>query len=162
MKLASRVFLVILLLIVGILAFIYLSPDYNMYFVRSGSMVPAINIGDLIITGPVGGLLTPSTEPGKIITYERVKDTLVTHRVISITDDGRLNTKGDNNEDADQNPVSLSQVDGIYIMKVPYLGYMTSFIRTKLGWYLAIIVPAMLLIALIIKDIVKEAIKNEN
>jgi len=162
MKVTLRVLSVILLLIVGICAFIYLSPDYDMYFVRSGSMVPAVNVGDLVITGPVGGPLTPSIEPWKIITYERTKDTLVTHRVISITDDGRLITKGDSNEDVDQTPVSLSQVKGIYFMKVPYLGYMTSFIRTKLGWYLSIIIPAMLLVAFIIKDIVKEALTNEN
>ncbi len=159
MKVVLRIISVILLLIIGGLAFIYLSPDYNMYFVRSGSMAPAINVGDLVITGPQGGPLTPSIEPGTIVTYEIDKGE-VTHRVLSITADKKLITKGDNSEDPDPAPVALSQVRGIYIFKVPYLGYATSFIRTKTGWYMAIILPAMVLIGFIIKDIVKEAMKS--
>jgi len=160
MKVAVRVFSAMLLLVLGMLAFIYFSPDYNIYFVRSESMVPTINLGDLVITGPVGGPLTPLIKPGTIITYNSGKGE-VTHRVLSITPDWHYITKGDNSEDPDPTPVSMSQVKGVYILKIPYLGYLTSFIRTKVGWYIAIIVPTMLLVALIIKDIVKEALKSE-
>jgi signal peptidase len=160
-KLIVRILSVVLLVLIGLLAFIYFSPDYGMYFVRSGSMVPKINIGDLVITGPAGGLLTPEIEPGTIITYTHSLGDEVTHRVISVTDARTFITKGDNAEDPDQEPVSLSQVRGVYILKVPYLGYITSFMRTKLGWFLAILVPAAVLVILLVKDIVKEALRNE-
>ncbi|MDD5287812.1 MAG: signal peptidase I [Dehalococcoidales bacterium] len=161
MKLITRILAAIMLLIVGALGFIYLSPDYNMYFVKSESMVPVFNMGDLVITGPLGGPLTPRIEPGTIITYTIARGE-VTHRVIEINKDMNLITKGDNSEDPDQAPVNITQIKGIYLFKVPYFGYLTSFVRTKTGWYVSIILPAMLLVALIIKDIVKEALKSEN
>ncbi len=160
MKVVSRVIAVILLLVVGALAFVYFSPDYDMYFVRSGSMIPTINVGDLVITGPQGGPLTPVIEPGTIITYEAPTKGEITHRVISVTADNKFITKGDNAEDPDRAPVELSQVKGIYIFGVPYLGYATSFIRTKTGWYVAIILPTMALLGFIVKDIIKEALKS--
>ena len=143
MKLVSRIIMGVLLLIIGLLAFIYISPDYSMYFVRSGSMTPTIKIGDLIITGPVDGFLTSKIEPDTIITYTLRQGEEVTHRVISKTDDQKFITKGDNSESPDQYPVSLSQVKGVYMMKIPYIGYLTSFIRTKTGWYIAIIIPRL-------------------
>lgn len=160
MKLASRIIMGILLLIIGVLAFIYFAPGYSMYFVRSGSMTPVLNIGDLVITGPVNGIFTSSIAQGTIITYTHRLGDEVTHRVISINADQTFTTKGDSSESPDQYPVNLSQVKGIYMMKIPYIGYLTSFIRTKLGWYIAIIVPTLVLVGFIVKDIVKEALKK--
>lgn len=143
------------------LMFIYFSPDYDMYVVRSESMVPAINMGDMIIIGPVAGPLNGEIKPGTIVTYERGND-IVTHRVISIVGTNILITKGDAAEDPDVNPVTVSQIKGVYLFKVPYLGYLSSFIRTKVGWFVCIILPAMLLVALIIREIVREALGTSN
>lgn len=162
MKLVTRILTVVLVLGIGALAFLYVSPDYNLYFVRSGSMTPNIKIGDLVISGPIGGPLTPGIEVGTVVTYELRPGERVTHRVIAIGDDQVMTTKGDNSESADPAPVKQSQVTGIYLMKIPSLGYLTSFIRTKTGWYLAIILPAMVLVGFIVKDILKEALRNED
>jgi len=35
--------------------FVYFTPDYDVYVVRSESMTPAINMADVIFTGPIGG-----------------------------------------------------------------------------------------------------------
>jgi len=139
----------VLVLIVASLAFVYFSPGYDLRLVRSESMRPAVNMGDLIITGPMNG----EPQPGTIVTYERNEE-LITHRVESI--DGKtLVTKGDAVEDADPWSVTLSDVRGIYLFKIPYVGYVTSFVQTKFGWFLAIIIPTALLVAWLVKDIIK-------
>lgn len=157
MKIFVRTVSLILGLIVAALVFVFFSPDYNLYIVRSGSMEPAINTGDVVITGPAGTF--GSIKPGGIVTYELGKE-LITHRVVSI-DGNTLITKGDANEDPDSSPVQLSQVKGSYLFKIPYVGYFTSFLRTRLGRFLVIILPSIVLAGFIVKDIVKEALKNE-
>jgi signal peptidase len=157
-KIAVRTVSIILGLIVAGLAFVFFSPDYDIYVVRSGSMKPAINMGDVVIAGPVGA--SSGIKPGVIITYELGKN-LITHRVLSV-DNNTLITKGDANEDPDPSPVQFSQVKSRYLFKIPYVGYLTSFVRTRLGWFLAIILPTIALVGFMVKDIIKEALKNEN
>lgn len=113
-------------------------------------MKPAINMGDMVITGP----RQRHIEPGEIVTYERGEE-LVTHRVLSVDGDA-LVTKGDAVEDPDPWSVNLSDVRGVYLFKIPYIGYVSSFVRTKVGWFLAIVIPATALVALLIRSIYKE------
>ncbi len=147
---------IVLAIIIGAFAFIHFSPAYNIYMVRSESMKPAINMGDMVITGPINGPFNGEVKPEAIVTYERGKG-LVTHRVVSV-DGSALVTKGEALEETDPWPVTLSDVRGIYLLKLPYVGYALNFIRTKLGWFLTIILPATLLVALLAKEIVKEAL----
>ena len=158
MKVLSRLGLIVPCLILAGLAFIYFAPGYNLYLVRSESMRPAINMGDLIITSPLNGPINGEVKPGAIVTYQRSKQ-LITHRVQSI-DGNTLVTKGDAVEDPDPWPVTVSDVKGIYLFKIPFVGYLTSFVQTRLGWFLAIIIPAVLLIGWLAKDIVKEALSD--
>ena len=155
MKGISRLVSVMLALLVAGLVFVHFSPDYGMYLVSSESMKPAINMGDGVVTGPLGGPFNGEVKPGTVVTYERGTE-LVTHRVLSIDGD-TLIAKGDAVEDPDPRPVSVSDVAGVYLFKVPYIGYLANFIGTKVGWFLVIIIPAMLLVALLIRDIVREA-----
>jgi len=121
-------------------------------------MEPAINTGDVVIAGPAGAI--GGIKPGSIVTYESGQD-VITHRVVSIDGD-TLITKGDASEDTDSRPVQLSQVKGSYLFKIPYIGYFTSFLRTRLGWFLAIILPAIVLAGFLVKDIIKEALKSKH
>lgn len=115
-------------------------------------------MGDLIITGPVNGPINGEVKPGMIVTYQYGKE-LITHRVQSI-DGTTLATKGDAVEDTDPWPVTLSDVTGVYLFKIPYVGYVTSFMQTKFGWFLAIIIPAALLVLWLVKDILKAAFSD--
>jgi len=155
MKIVSRTALVILVLVLAGLAFIYFVPGYNLYLVRSESMVPFLNMGDLIITGPMDGPVSGEVKPGTIVTYE-YRNELITHRVKAI-DGTTLTTKGDATEDADPWPVTLPDVRGIYLFKIPSVGFVTNFIQTRTGWFLTIIIPGALLTLWLVKDIVKEA-----
>jgi signal peptidase I len=143
-------------LIVAALAFVLFSPDYSLYIVRSGSMEPAFNVGDVVIAGPLG---SGGIKPGVIVTYA-IGKTLITHRVLSI-DGNTLITKGDANENPDPIPVQFSQVKSRYLFRIPYIGYVAGFVRTRPGWLLIIILPSLILVGFIVKDIVKEALKDE-
>ena len=146
-------------LIVAGLAFIYFSPAYNLFLVRSESMKPAINMGDMIITGPLNGPINGDVEPGTVVTYQYKKET-ITHRVQSV-DGETMVTKGDAVEDPDPWSVSMSDVKGVYLFKIPYVGYVTSFVQTRNGWFLTIIAPAAVLVLWLAKDIVKEAFRSD-
>ena len=158
MKYVKLVISIVLGVILVGLAYLYLSPDYNLFFVRSESMKPAVNIGDMIVTGPVDGLITDQLRPGMIITYEHGKE-IITHRVQSIEGE-HIITKGDATEEYDPWLVNIDEVRGISLFKIPYAGYLNGFIRTKLGWFIVIIIPAAVLVAFIIKEIYKEAMST--
>ena len=154
MKIFGWAVSIVLALVIASFIFVYFSPHYDICLVRSESMKPAINMGDMVITGPPGGLLSGEVKPGAIVTYQWGEE-LVTHRVLSVDGDA-LVTKGDAVEDPDPWPVSLSDVKGVYLFKIPYIGYVSNFVGTKFGWFLVIILPATALVALLIRDIFKE------
>lgn len=154
MKVFKWSVLAIIALVVAVFAFVHFSPDYAMYSVRTESMNPAIKMGDMIVTGPLNGLFSGELQPGEVVTYIRNED-LITHRVVSV-DGNTLLTKGDAMEESDPWTVAMSDVSGAYLFKIPYGGYLANFIRTKLGWFLVVILPSMLLVGLISWDIVKE------
>jgi signal peptidase len=79
---------------------------------------------------------------------------LIIHRVIEVKD-GNIQTKGDANESADPWLVSISDVKGVFQFKVPYLGFLSSFVRTSVGWGVLVILPAVLLIGYFVRDIFK-------
>lgn len=146
---------IILVAIVGTLAGIYFLDDYEAYIVKSDSMYPTLNSGDMVIMGTPGSALTRDILPGEIITFEH-NEKLITHRVVSVVGDA-IYTKGDGMEEADTWTVSrFFDVKGSYILHIPYIGLVFNFIKTKTGWFLCVILPAVILLGFIIKDIVKE------
>ena len=131
--------------------FLFLSPDYEAQVVRSESMKPTLNMGDVVIIGPVKDPI----RPGMIISYQRNEE-LVIHRVIEV--EGRyLETKGDAVEDPDPWQVSTIDVQGVFVFKVPYLGFLSSFVRTSLGWSVLVILPAVLLIGYFVRDMFRRS-----
>ena len=149
-----------LLISVGVMGFCYFSEDYDTYIVLSDSMQPTINSGDLVLIGSPNHPFVDEIKPETIVTY-RHNEGLVTHRVVSITGDA-LVTKGDAMEGPDPWPVSrFYDVKGSYITHVPYVGKLGAFIKTKMGWFITIILPALFLLVLIFKEIIKEAFRSE-
>ncbi len=72
-------------------------------------------------------MINGEVKPGTIITYMYNKQ-LITHRVKSI-DGITLITKGDATEDPDPWSVTLSDVKGVYLFKIPYVGFLTNFVH---------------------------------
>jgi len=159
-KLLKIVVSTALIVFVGIMGFCYFSDDYDAYIVLSDSMQPTINSGDIVFIGRPNHPFVNEVKPDAIVTYQH-SDGLVTHRVVSITGDA-LVTKGDAMEGPDPWPVSsFYDVKGGYITHVPYVGKLSCFIKTKTGWLITIILPALFLLVLIIKEIIKEAFRSE-
>jgi signal peptidase len=155
-KFFKAVIALALVVILGLIAFIYFSDAYSVYIVKSDSMKPVFASGDLVVTGRPGSFLAGDVAPGKIITFERNGE-LVTHRIVSLEGD-TIRTRGDAQEDIDSAPVSrFFDVKGCYICHIPYLGRLSVFLKTRLGWFLCVIIPALGLVAFLIRDIIKEA-----
>ncbi len=99
---------------------------YKPFIVLSGSMETAIYKGDLIITKVVD---PASLKVDDIIAFRDAEDTVTTHRIIDIADkedETYFITKGDNNTTQDQNLVELSDVEGLFVLRIPGIGSMMS------------------------------------
>jgi signal peptidase len=96
--------------------------------VMTGSMIPAINPGDLVIsTSP--NRLTP--EKGDVVIYTGKKfdgSTVASfaHRIIGGDAVNGFEVKGDNNPDPDVQKPVLSEIEGVVFLTIPLLGKLLS------------------------------------
>ncbi|WP_053217226.1 signal peptidase I SipW [Virgibacillus senegalensis] len=121
---------------------------YQLKSVLSGSMEPGIKTGSIIAIKPGGDM--KGFEKGDVITFQTEENLLITHRIIDVTKSGEnvlYETKGDNNDAADREPVLSQNVIGEYTgFTVPYIGYLISFAQSKEGSALLLILPGVLLL----------------
>lgn len=123
---------------------------FTTYVVYGGSMGDALPTGSVAIAGWTratdvrrGDIVVVGTD----VEGQRLP---IAHRVTSVRplrDQRIIQTKGDTNATADAQPFIVPDADRV--MKVgfvvPLAGYAVHFIRTPLGWALAVMVPATLL-----------------
>jgi len=131
--------------------------------VRSGSMQPQIAVGDLAV---VKKQADGNYKAGDIIAFKNANNskTLTTHRIAGIENkNGRFfyQTKGDANKTVDRELVSTENVIGKAYFRLPYLGKLIAFAKTTAGFSLAVIFPALLVIAFEIVNIFKEIRKQK-
>lgn len=112
----------------------YISPDktpsflgLKTYVVVSGSMVPKLNIGDVII---VKSVEKDELEIGDIISF-RINDSIITHRIVDIVDD-KFQTKGDYNNTPDTDLVQYENIEGKCYLVIPYLGKIVFALQNKI------------------------------
>ena len=94
--------------------------------VLTGSMSPAIEPNDIVLCRRQSGYFV-----GDIITFE-ANGSSVTHRIVSVGEDG-MRTKGDANNTEDAQPIKQSRVIGKVILVIPRLGAAVGFLKTPLG-----------------------------
>ena len=117
-----RIILAYFLIVLTLLAYGTLPNRwYHVLYVYSGSMVPTIHPGDLIVITPPPKVF----ELGTVLTLN-VNGQLVTHRLIRIDADGSLVTKGDNNPIEDDWGNIPVKVVGVHRFSIPYLGYIAN------------------------------------
>ncbi len=120
------------------------------YVVLSGSMMPTYDVGSLIYVKTVDYKELTVGDP---ITYMVSEDTVVTHRIVEVIQDESeadtlwFRTKGDANTTEDAAPVHYRNVIGKPVFSVPYLGYLSNYIQSPPGLYVAISFCAVLLVA---------------
>lgn len=89
--------------------------------VMTGSMEPAVRVGDVVVSKPV----TPSQlNTGQVLLFDDPDHPgkLRLHRFDSVNDDGTLTTRGDANPRADSTPIERSAVVGVGYLRVPFVG----------------------------------------
>lgn len=110
--------------------------------VLSGSMAPAIKTGSLVVIKPAA-----EYRVGEIVTYQLAEQgDYFTHRVVKIKESENqkfLITKGDANQEPDNQPVPLAQVKGKVLFSLPWLGYVVSYAQTSVGLMVVIILATV-------------------
>lgn len=133
----------------------------QVFNVISGSMEPTYSVGDLLYVKSVD---PDSVKVGDPITFVLNEDLVVaTHRVVAIDGENRqFTTKGDANETEDAAPVHFNNLIGVPVFAIPLLGYVSAYIQSPPGMYVAIGFGAVLLAAVFLPDLLtKETKKNE-
>lgn len=120
------------------------------YVVSSGSMIPTLNVGDIIIVKDRDSFKT--LKVGDIIVFKDPKggDRTIVHRIYSITEDQygiAIYTKGDNNLYPDAWVVRESHYIGKVVFTLPYLGRVTSIIQPPLNYILILLFILLIFIA---------------
>ena len=150
--------ILLLILIISGLLLIIIFPffGWRTEVVISGSMEPAIQTGSIVIVRPI----VPDTiRKGDIIMYSSLDmKSLTTHRVVTVEYEPTLKfiTRGDANNNSDIIPIAPGQIVGIVAFTIPYLGLLTQFIKTPLGFTLFFLIPAVILIGREVLDLWRE------
>ncbi len=125
------------------------------FTVRSGSMTPTIETGDVVVTEPVS---PTAVNIGDIVTFRDPEGTEKTysHRVQSIERDGseiRFVTRGDANTSVERWQVPADGSLGRVVYRVPKLGFAIAWIASPGARALLIVLPALSLLWLLLTRI---------
>lgn len=126
------------------------------FVVLSGSMEPTYHVGSLIYVKDVD---YKELKVGDPITYMVSENTVVTHRIIEVLVDEedpdtiRYFTQGDANDVPDGSSVHYKNIIGKPVFSIPYLGYVSNYIQTPPGMYVAVAAGAMLIMLVFLPDI---------
>ena len=139
----------------------YSAPVFNAYVVLSGSMLPNIQIRDVVVTKKIP---EEDLQIGDIITFispdQRFGGISVTHRIIDkIYDEEegiyKYRTQGDANNVADSVPVPNANILGKVILKIPKLGYVQDILSSKGGLIILVLIPCLVILSYDIMKIFK-------
>ncbi|MGG2093117.1 signal peptidase I SipW [Bacillus sp. S13(2024)] len=157
-KIISNIISFALFAIMVCLAFVVISSKasggdptvmgYQFKTVLSGSMEPTFLTGSIIAIEPTKD--GSKYKKGDVITFKEKDNKLITHRIIDVQNvNGKVSyqTKGDNNNGPDLQPVLAENVVGKYAdITVPYVGYLLNYANSKAGAALLLIIPGVLLL----------------
>lgn len=105
--------------------------------VLSGSMEPALSVGDLLIFTE-----EERYEVGDVVVYQSGR-TPVVHRIIAL-DAETVITQGDANNAADE-PFGVQLIKGKVVTAVPFVGHLIWALKTPLGTILTIVAAVLLM-----------------
>ena len=136
---------------------------YQMYFIRTGSMSPYLEPGDVIISKKYdGGELKAGRDDGDVVTYwgEALNENdLITHRVIDVYEDTVI-TQGDDNNLKDP-PITKDEIEAVMVYKTVIIDKIYKVILTGWGFWLFVFAPIAALIVSEIVSLVKELKKEK-
>ncbi len=130
--------------------------------VQSGSMMPHIGIGDVVLSRPLpAGAATPL---GRVVTFPAPSGSadpgIRLHRIVGTNPDGTLITAGDANREVDSAPLARADVRSVGTLLVPWIGLPTYWLQHGLvlpfAVWLAVTLLALIIEFLASRDETKE------
>ena len=150
------------LAVVWLLLQVTLGVTNPFYVVSSGSMVPELEVNDIIIVQ--GKNPIDDVQIGDIIVFDRPSDhdRVIVHRVESITNENpiELRTKGDANSASipgTDYPITEDEYIGTVILTVPQLGYVTKILMPPTNY----IIMAIIISIMVAKHFLDKKSKNK-
>ncbi len=121
---------------------------FRSFTVRSGSMTPAIETGDVVVTKPIAPL---SAHVGDVVTFVDPEGTgkLFSHRVQSVHvvgGDVAFVTRGDANTSTEHWRVPAGGSVGKVAYRIPKIGYALSYVDSGPARLALVAIPALLLL----------------
>lgn len=146
-----------------------LSTEYPLLAVASESMLPTLNVGDVIIVQGVSSATQIRADPinGDIVVYQRPgTDVRIVHRAIEVKENASgcwVVTKGDKNSLSDA-AFPESALIGKVIARIPFVGNVSLFVNKVGNFYflLALIIVAFALFLSLLTDEEEASSKKEN
>lgn len=129
--------------------------------VLSNSMVPVFEAGDVIIIREIDA---EDLKEGDIISFYNEEKNLITHRIASIVEkngERQFYTKGDNNNTADEDVITASDVAGKVLFHIPKLGYLSNYTKGPIGFLLFIVLPLTGYVCLSVYEKMNQVKKQE-
>lgn len=137
----TTVYTIAILIVLGFLIF----PRFfgiTPYVVESPSMTPMISVGSVAYINTKDTTVTIGDVAAYRIQTE-TGETIVTHRIKAINEDGSYTFQGDANNIEDANSVQQSQIIGKYVFGIPRLGYLFAGREKTVSWILAGLVVSL-------------------
>ena len=166
----------ILIVVVGVLIIwlglqIAFGTQNPFYVVASGSMIPVLEVYDVIIIQ--GHVPFEEIEIGNIIVFNRPSDhdRVIVHRVVSITDDNpkTIRTQGDANNASipgTDYPITEEEYIGKVEYTLPQVGYVTQLLKPPTNYIIIVIVVGVMIVKQMMqkkkKDVSTDTFSSEN
>ena len=130
--------LIILLITFNILSAFNISFfGFRIFRVGSGSMIPYLEINDIVITKK-----TNEYEENDVITFKE-EDQYITHRIVQINGETII-TKGDANNTNDK-PIKKGVIVGRIILKITGLGFIIYLFSNPIAWILLFVIGLIII-----------------
>ena len=166
----------ILIVVVGVLIIwlglqIAFGTQNPFYVVASGSMIPVLEVYDVIIIQ--GHVPFEEIEIGNIIVFNRPSDhdRVIVHRVVSIIDDNpkTIRTQGDANNASIPGtdfPITEEEYIGKVEYTLPQVGYVTQLLKPPTNYIIIVIVVGVMIVKQMMqkkkKDVTTDTLSSEN
>lgn len=129
------------------------------YITMSGSMEPGIHTGSVCFVNTKAQY--NEIQEGDIIAFQTSMGKLVTHRVISITEEG-METKGDANDVSDGISTTSENFCGKTLFSIPYVGYGLVVLKRPRNIAIVLVVIAAVVMLGIVDDLAAKKVQKKN
>ncbi|HTO00128.1 MAG TPA: signal peptidase I [Microthrixaceae bacterium] len=121
--------------------------------IRSGSMEPTYNVGDIVLVAPEQA---GDIRERQVVTRFDAPEAMdsLTHRVRKVTlagDEVEVETRGDANETSETWSVPAEQQVGVVVASVPAIGMPLTAVRGSTSWAVGLGLPVLVVIAILLR-----------